>query len=119
MVELDLGRCGVGKAAVATAEAEERKKKSEQAKELATRQSINRHVLWCRLRMEPDQELPRMRDAHEKMVEKSKESTLHNIEDDPEWGRHTKVNAKSILQILEAALTATAAEELFPGGITQ
>ena len=57
-----------------------------------------------------------MRDAHEKMVEKSKESTLHNIEDDPEWGRHTKVNAKSILQILEAALTVTV-EELLPGGV--
>ena len=57
-----------------------------------------------------------MRDALEKLVEKSKESTLHNIEDDPKWGRHTKVNAKSILQILEAALTVTV-EELFPGGV--
>jgi hypothetical protein len=109
MVEIDLGRCGVGKA-------EGRKKKSEQAKERATRQSINRHVLWCRLRMDPDKELPRMRDALEKIVEKSKESTPHNIEDDPEWGRHIKVNAKSILQILEAAITVTL-EELFPGGV--
>ena len=57
-----------------------------------------------------------MRDALEQMIKKAKESTLHTIEDDPEWEKHTKVNAKSILQLLEAALTA-AVEELFPGGV--
>jgi len=57
-----------------------------------------------------------MRDALEQMIKKAKESTLHTIEDDPEWKKHTKVNAKSILQLLEAALTATV-EELFPGGV--
>jgi hypothetical protein len=70
--------------------------------------------MW--LKMDPDQELPRMRDTLEQMIKKAKESTLHTIEDDPEWGRHTKVNAKSILQILEAAITVTL-EELFPGGV--
>ncbi len=57
-----------------------------------------------------------MRDALEQMIKKAKESTLHTIEDDPEWEKHTNVNAKSILQLLEAALTATV-EELFPGGV--
>jgi hypothetical protein len=70
--------------------------------------------MW--LKMDPDQELPRMRDALEQMIKKAKESTLHTIEDDPEWEKHTNVNAKSILQLLEAALTATV-EELFPGGV--
>ena len=57
-----------------------------------------------------------MRDVLEQMIKKAKESTLHTIEDDPEWEKHTKVTAKSILQLLEAALTATV-EELFPGGV--
>jgi hypothetical protein len=70
--------------------------------------------MW--FKMDPDQELPRMRDALEQMIKKAKESTLHTIEDDPEWEKHTKVNAKSILQLLEAALTPTV-EELFPGGV--
>ena len=113
MMELNLGQCGVGTAAEAIEAAEE---KSGKAKERAARRNINKYMLWCRLKMDPDQELSRMRDALEKMVEKAKESMLHDIEDDPELERHIKVNAKCILQLLEAALTATV-EELFPGGV--
>ena len=76
---------------------------------------FNQHVLWCKLKEDPDQELPRMQDALERLVAKTKTAMLDNIiEDDPEWETHTRMSARSILKLLTATLTATA-EELFPG----
>ena len=63
MVELDIGRCGVGREAGVGEERERKEKQSAQAKERAARRSTNKHVLWCRLKLDPDQELPRMRDT--------------------------------------------------------
>ena len=40
---------------------------------------------------------------------------LNNIEEDPDWERHTRLNAR-VLKLLTDALTATA-EELFPCGV--
>ena len=94
----------------------QREEKSGQAKERAAMRKFNQHVLWCKLKEGPDQELPRMQDALEKLVAKTKTAMLDNIEDDPEWETHTRMNARSILNLLTATLTATA-EELFPGGV--
>ena len=80
------------------------------------RRNFNKHVLWCRLKLDPDQELPRMRDTLERMVATAKEEMLQNIEEDQEWEWHTRLNARTILKLLTDALTATA-EELFPAGV--
>ena len=78
---------------------------------------FNQHVvLWCKLKKGPDQELPRMQDALERLVAKTKTAMLDNIENDPEWETHTRMNARSILNLLTATLTAKA-EELFPGDV--
>jgi hypothetical protein len=117
MVELDLGPCGDRTAAIdATAGRKRAEEKSVQDKERAARRNFNKHVLWCRLRLDPDQELPCMRDTLERLVATAKAELLHNIEEDKEWDRHTRLNATSILQLLTDALVATA-EELFPGGV--
>ena len=52
------------------------------------------------MKMDPDQELPRMQDALERLVEKTKTAMLDNIEDDPEWEWHTRMNARGILKLL-------------------
>ena len=57
-----------------------------------------------------------MRDTLERMVTTAKAAMLDNIEDDPEWKKHTQLNADAALQLLNDALSATA-EELFPGGV--
>ena len=117
MVELDLGPCGDRTAAIdATAGRKRAEEKSVQDKERAAQRNFNKHVLWCRLRLDPDQELPCMRDTLERLVATAKAELLHNIEEDKEWDRHTRLNATSILQLLTDALAATA-EELFPGGV--
>jgi hypothetical protein len=66
--------------------------------------------------MDPEQELPRMRDTLERLVATAKAAMLNNIEEDPEWEKHTQLNADAALQLLNDALSATA-EELFPGGV--
>ena len=116
MVELDLGQCGTGMAAGEDTGEDVKAEKSEQAKERSARRNFNKHVLWCRLSMDPELELPRMQDTLERVVAKAKTAMLANIEDDPEWERHTKINAHDALQLLNDALAATA-EELFPGGV--
>lgn len=57
-----------------------------------------------------------MRDTSERMITKVKTEMMCNIEEDPEWERNTRMNANSVLQLLNEALTATA-EELFPEGV--
>ncbi len=86
MVELDLGRCDerLNNAFVVT-EAHQREEKSEQAKERAARRNFNKHVLWCRLKLDPEQELPRMREVLERLVATAKAAMLDNIEEDQEW----------------------------------
>ena len=117
MVELDLGRWVAGTEAVdATAELRRNATKYAQDEERAARRNFNKHVLWCRLKLDPDQELPRMRDTLERMVATAKEEMLQNIEEDQEWEWHTRLNARTILKLLTDALTATA-EELFPAGV--
>jgi len=82
----DLGRCdeGLNNAFVVT-EAHQREEKSEQAKERAARRNFNKHVLWCRLKLDPEQELPRMREVLERLVATAKAAMLDNIEEDQEW----------------------------------
>ena len=104
MVELDLGQCGTGMAAGEDTGEDVKAEKSEQAKERSTRRNFNKHVLWCRLSMDPELELPRMQDTLERVVAKAKAAMLANIEDDPEWERHTKINAHDALQLLNDAL---------------
>ncbi len=57
-----------------------------------------------------------MRDTLERLVATAKAAMLNNIEEDPEWEKHTQLNADAALQLLNDALSATA-EELFPGGV--
>jgi hypothetical protein len=116
MVELDLGPCGEETLADTEAGRKQGEDKSEQAKERAARQNFNKHVLWCRLQLDPDQELPRMREALERLVTKAKMAMLDNLESDPEWEQHTSTNALRILTQLTDTLTAKA-EELFPSGV--
>ena len=115
MVELNLGCWGRGIEAELATKRQEKEKKSEQAKERSARRNFNKHVLWCRLKLDPGQELPRMRETLERMVEEAKVAMLDNIEEDQEWEQHTQLNAERIMQVLTTALTATA-EELFPEG---
>ena len=116
MVELDLGKCGTGMVSGEDTGADVKAEKSEQAKARSARRNFNKHVLWCRLSMDPELELPRMQDTLERVVATAKAAMLNNIEDDPEWDRHTRINAHNALQLLNEALAATA-EELFPGGV--
>ncbi len=116
MVELDLGKYGKDREADVATEGHTKDKKSEQAKERSARRNFNKHILWCRLNMDPEQELPRMRDTLERMVATAKAAMLDNIEVDPEWEKHTQLNADAALHLLNDALSATA-EELFPGGV--
>ena len=67
MVELDLGQHNDGTPVDAAAGRTHEADKSEQAKERAARRNLNKHVLWCRLQLDPDQEIPRMRDALKKI----------------------------------------------------
>ena len=85
-------------------------------KKRAATRNFNKHVLWCKLQRDPNQELPRLQDALERLVANAKTAMMDNIEDDSEWERNTKMSARSILQLLTDTLTATA-EELFPGGV--
>ena len=57
-----------------------------------------------------------MREALERLVTKAKMAMLDNLERDPEWEQHTRMNARRILTLLTDALTAPA-EELFPSGV--
>ena len=57
-----------------------------------------------------------MQDTLERVVAIAKAAMLNNIEDDPEWERHTEINAHNALHLLNDALAATT-EELFPGGV--
>jgi hypothetical protein len=118
MVELDLGRCSSeGLNADAESRPRQKEDKSDNAKERAARRNFNKHVIWCRLKMDPGQEIPRrMRETLERMVTKAREAMLENVEEDQEWDMHTMTNASSILKLLTDALTATA-EELFPDGV--
>ena len=68
MVELDLGQCGTGMAAGEDTGKDIKAEKSEQAKERSARRNFNKHVLWCRLNMDPELELPRMQDTLERVV---------------------------------------------------
>ena len=113
-----MGRYDKGlKNADATTEAHQRGEKSEEAKERAAKRNFNKHVLWCRLKLDPEQEqLPRMREVLERLVATAKAAMLDNIEEDQEWEKNTRMNANSILRLLTEALS-TAAEELFPDGI--
>ena len=106
---------GVNNADAAT-EALQREEKSEEAKERAAKRNFNKHVLWCRLKLDPEQEPPRMREVLERLMATAKAAMLDNIEEDQEWERNTRMNANSILRLLTEALSA-AAEELFPDGI--
>jgi exonuclease III len=92
MVELDMGPCGEKASADTEAGRRQGEDESEQAKERAVRRNFNKHVLWCRLQLDPDQELPRMREALERLVAKAKMAMLDNLESDPEWEQHTRIN---------------------------
>ena len=100
MVELNLGKCGEGLSADAEAGPRQKEDKSEQAKERAARRNFNKHVLWYRLKLDPGQEIPRMREALELMVVTARAAMLDNVEEDQEWDRHTRMNARSILKVL-------------------
>ena len=54
MVELDMGQCGTGMAADEATGEHVNEEKSEQAKERSARRNFNKHVLWCRLNMDPE-----------------------------------------------------------------
>ena len=54
--------------------------------------------------MDPELELPRMQDTLDRMVTTAKTAMLNNIEDDPEWEKHTHLNAEAALQLLNDAL---------------
>jgi hypothetical protein len=118
MVELDMGPCGEGASADTEARRKQGEDKSEQAKERAARRNFNKHVLWCRpLQLDPDQELPRMREVLERLVAKAKMAMLDNLESDPEWEQHTRTNARRILTLLTDTLLTATTEELFPSGV--
>jgi hypothetical protein len=70
--------------------AHQRGEKSAEAKERAAKRNFNKHVLWCRLKLDPEQELPRMREVLERLVATAKAAMLDNIEEDQEWERNTR-----------------------------
>ena len=53
--------------------------------------STSMYVLWFRLKLDPDQELPRMRDTLERIVATAKAEMLQNSEEDQEWEWNTRL----------------------------